>query len=83
MGLETGFRKAGRVQLQESVPEAFWQALRSGLSPTAAATVAGCSDVQLVTVDWVGHWIVEERPQSILDRLRAFLGENAMSPHPC
>jgi IS30 family transposase len=43
MGLDTGFRKAGRVRLPASVREAFWQALWSGLSPTAAATVAGVS----------------------------------------
>ena len=33
------------------------------------------SDFQLVTVDGVGHWIVEERPELVLDRLRAFLRE--------
>ncbi len=34
-----------------------------------------CSDVQLVTVDRVGHWIVEEGPELVLDGLRAFLRE--------
>jgi transposase, IS30 family len=38
---ETGFRGPGWVQLPESVREQFWVAVRSGLSPTAAATVAG------------------------------------------
>jgi len=33
------------------------------------------SDFQLVTVDGVGHWIVEERPELVPDRLRAFLRE--------
>ena len=33
------------------------------------------SDFQLVTVDGVGHWIVEQRPELVLDRLRAFLLE--------
>ena len=32
------------------------------------------SDFQLETVDGVGHWIVEQRPELVLDRLRAFLG---------
>jgi transposase, IS30 family len=41
MGLGTGFRRPGRVRLPESVREVFWEAVRSGLSPTAAATVAG------------------------------------------
>ena len=35
----------------------------------------GFSDFQLVTFDGVGHWIVEERPELALDRLRAFLRE--------
>lgn len=43
MGYETGFRKPGWEQLPESVRERFWEAVRSGLSPTAAATVAGVS----------------------------------------
>ncbi len=33
------------------------------------------SDFQLETVDGVGHWIVEQRPELVLDRLRAFLRE--------
>ena len=33
------------------------------------------SDFQLETVDGVGHWIVEQRPDLVLDRLRAFLRE--------
>jgi transposase, IS30 family len=37
----TGFRVRGWVRLPDSVREQFWAALRSGLSPTAAATVAG------------------------------------------
>lgn len=41
MGYETGFRGQGRIQLPASVRERFWQAVRWGLSPTAAATVAG------------------------------------------
>ena len=32
------------------------------------------SDFQLVTVDGVGHWIVEERPELVLDRLRESRG---------
>src|SRR4029450_12864145 len=32
-------------------------------------------DFQLETVDGVGHWIVEQRPELILERLRAFLRE--------
>ena len=46
MGCETGFRHRGIPpggRLPESVREEFWAALRSGLSPTAAATVAGVS----------------------------------------
>jgi pimeloyl-ACP methyl ester carboxylesterase len=30
---------------------------------------------QLETVDDVGHWIVDQRPELVLDRLRAFLQE--------
>jgi IS30 family transposase len=41
MGSETGFRRPGCSRLAESVREEFWLAVRSGLSPTAAATVAG------------------------------------------
>lgn len=41
MGFETGLEKPGWHRLPESVPEEFWDALGSGLSPTAAATVAG------------------------------------------
>ncbi|MGH3847738.1 MAG: IS30 family transposase, partial [Pseudonocardiaceae bacterium] len=43
MGYKTGFRKPGWDQLSESVRERFWEAVGSGLSPTAAATVAGMS----------------------------------------
>jgi pimeloyl-ACP methyl ester carboxylesterase len=32
-------------------------------------------DFALETVDGVGHWIVEQRPELVLDRLRAFLSE--------
>lgn len=35
------------------------------------------SDFQLVTVDGVGHWIVEERPELVLDRLRPVLQDYA------
>jgi pimeloyl-ACP methyl ester carboxylesterase len=31
------------------------------------------SDFEIEYVDGVGHWIVEERPDLVLDRLRAFL----------
>jgi pimeloyl-ACP methyl ester carboxylesterase len=31
------------------------------------------SDFKVELVDGVGHWIVEERPDLVLDRLRAFL----------
>ncbi|MGH3540287.1 MAG: IS30 family transposase [Pseudonocardiaceae bacterium] len=44
MGYDTGFRGRGVPaggKLPESVRESFWEAVRSGLSPTAAATVAG------------------------------------------
>jgi IS30 family transposase len=41
MGYETGFRRSGWDRLPASVREEFWRALESGLSPTAAATVAG------------------------------------------
>ena len=43
MGYEIGFRRRGVPlgMLTESVRERFWEAVRSGLSPTAAATVAG------------------------------------------
>lgn len=44
MGSQTGFRGHGvklDVELAASVREEFWRAVRSGLSPTAAATVAG------------------------------------------
>jgi transposase, IS30 family len=46
MGYETGFRGDGVhlcVESAASVREEFWKAVRSGLSPTAAATVAGVS----------------------------------------
>jgi len=33
------------------------------------------SDFRLETVDGVGHWIVEQRPELVLERLRAFLRE--------
>jgi pimeloyl-ACP methyl ester carboxylesterase len=33
------------------------------------------ADFRLETVDGVGHWIVEQRPELVLDRLRAFLRE--------
>ncbi|MFV0496307.1 IS30 family transposase [Mycobacterium sp.] len=36
-----GFRVRGPHRLPESVRERFWEAVNSGLSPTAAATVAG------------------------------------------
>jgi IS30 family transposase len=44
MGYQTGFRRRGLPaggRLPESVRQEFWEALRSGLSPTAAATVVG------------------------------------------
>jgi transposase, IS30 family len=47
MGCDTGFRHRGIPpggRLPESVREEFRAALRSGLSPTAAATVAGVSE---------------------------------------
>jgi pimeloyl-ACP methyl ester carboxylesterase len=31
------------------------------------------SDFQVELVDGVGHWIVEQRPELVLDRLRSFL----------
>jgi pimeloyl-ACP methyl ester carboxylesterase len=31
------------------------------------------SDFELELVDGVGHWIVEQRPELVLDRIRAFL----------
>jgi transposase, IS30 family len=37
----TGFRKSGWPRLPDSVREEFWAAVHSGLSPTAAATIAG------------------------------------------
>ena len=46
MGRQTGFRGHGvklDVELAASVREEFFRAVRSGLSPTAAATVAGVS----------------------------------------
>lgn len=43
MGYETGFRRSGWDQLPESVRERFWEAVGSGLSPTAAATMVGVS----------------------------------------
>lgn len=42
MGYETGFRASGD-RVPDSVREEFWKALGSGLSPTAAATMAGVS----------------------------------------
>ncbi len=44
VGSQTGFRGHGvklDVELAASVRDEFWRAVRSGLSPTAAATVAG------------------------------------------
>ncbi len=32
------------------------------------------SDFEVELVDGVGHWIVEQRPELVLDRIRAFLG---------
>jgi IS30 family transposase len=43
MEFPTGFRKCGRAGLPASVREKFWEAVRSGLSPTASATLAGVS----------------------------------------
>jgi IS30 family transposase len=46
MGYVTGFRGRGVPaggKLPESVRESFWEAVRSGLTPTAAATIAGVS----------------------------------------
>lgn len=46
MGCQTGFRGHGvrlDVESAASMREEFWRAVRSGLSPTAAATVAGVS----------------------------------------
>ena len=43
MGLETGFRRSGRVRLPESVREAFWVALRSGLSISQVVEKVGVS----------------------------------------
>lgn len=43
MSYETGFRGSGWIQLPESVRKRFWEAVTSGLPPTAAATVAGVS----------------------------------------
>ncbi|MCV6986669.1 IS30 family transposase [Mycobacterium shinjukuense] len=40
MGYQTGFRGPGD-RVPDGVREKFWKALQSGLSPTAAATVAG------------------------------------------
>ena len=31
------------------------------------------SDFEIELVDGVGHWIVEQRPELVLDRIRAFL----------
>jgi pimeloyl-ACP methyl ester carboxylesterase len=31
------------------------------------------SDFEVELVDGVGHWIVAQRPELVLDRLRAFL----------
>jgi hypothetical protein len=36
-----GFRVQGSRGVSESVRQRFWEAVNSGLSPTAAATVAG------------------------------------------
>jgi hypothetical protein len=41
MEYPTGFREQGWHRLPDSVREQFWEALGLGLSPTAAATVAG------------------------------------------
>lgn len=43
MGYQTGFRGRGDRRVSDSVREKFWEALESGLSPTAAATVSGVS----------------------------------------
>ncbi|MCV7059742.1 alpha/beta hydrolase, partial [Mycolicibacterium vaccae] len=32
-----------------------------------------CSDFEVELVDGVGHWIVEQRPDLVLDRLRKFM----------
>ena len=32
-------------------------------------------DFQIETIDSAGHWIVEQRSELVLDRLRAFLRE--------
>ena len=41
---------------------------------------AHISDFEVELVDGVGHWIVEQRPDLVLDRLRAFLKSSAAIP---
>jgi len=43
MGYQAGFRGRGDRRVPDFVWERFWESLGSGLSPTAAATVAGVS----------------------------------------
>jgi pimeloyl-ACP methyl ester carboxylesterase len=46
------------------------------ITPTLLRSYADrASDFRLETVDGVGHWIVEQRPELVLERLRAFLRE--------
>ena len=58
---------------RRSGPMADWNR-RSGVIP---ALVEGygdrISDFEMELVDGVGHWIVEQRPELVLDRIRAFL----------
>jgi len=36
-------------------------------------------DFQVELVDGVGHWIVEQRPELVLDRLRSFLKDETQT----
>lgn len=41
------------------------------------------SDFKLETVDGVGHWIIDQRLDLVLDRLRAFLARDVISSRSC
>jgi pimeloyl-ACP methyl ester carboxylesterase len=66
------------VMLVHGFPENWWE-WHELIGPLAAdgyrvlCPDAHISDFEVELVDGVGHWIVEQRPDLVLDRLRAFL----------
>jgi pimeloyl-ACP methyl ester carboxylesterase len=49
------------------------------LSPTLLRGYAErCADFEVELVDGVGHWIAEQCPELVLDRLRAFVVQSLL-----